>query len=192
MAVNERFESFKETVGGVRSDSAPSTSDGDSIAVRVNEYGELMVTGGEGSTGGVEDKAYDSSTGSNLVTPTITDADRYVPAELAADETNLSADTYYYPTSAGVTLGEYDHITIQIVTASNATLTFEATLDEVSWIDITESGYSLLNGTDSAVSYVDQTDIIDFERLNVENLRVKVVATGGGTDVKIHIRRRKA
>lgn len=48
MSVTEKFLYLKRTIGGIRSDTPPSTADGDSIALRVNQYGEAIVAGGVG------------------------------------------------------------------------------------------------------------------------------------------------
>ena len=50
MAVNTKFENLKKVVGGVRTDAGASTADGDTIAVRVDEYGQIMTVAGSGGT----------------------------------------------------------------------------------------------------------------------------------------------
>lgn len=54
MAVNQKFERLKKVIGGIRSDVAPTTNDGDPVALRVNSSGEL-ITGGATPSGTVDD-----------------------------------------------------------------------------------------------------------------------------------------
>ena len=49
MAVNDHFEIDKKVVGGIRSDAAPSTGDGQTVALRLNSDSELIVSVGSGA-----------------------------------------------------------------------------------------------------------------------------------------------
>ena len=51
MAVNTKFENLKKVSGGIRSDAAPVTADGEPVALRLNSASELVVS--VGTSGGV-------------------------------------------------------------------------------------------------------------------------------------------
>ena len=140
------------------------------------------------------DKTYDPSTGANLFSPTITDADRWEPSVTLVDTTDLAADTYYYPSEDGFTMDEFNHIAVEIVMSGGVTVTVEGTIDPTiapTWVDITESVLSLDTGAVSAASFVDKTDILDLSTLNVERVRLVVVTADNTNAVAVYSRRRK-
>ena len=106
------------------------------------------------------------------------------------DDVDLSADTYYYPSSAGQTLGRYKFISIHGVISGGVTFTVEAKIDDsTDWVDITKSGYRL--GVDVANSIglaniVDEAFIMDFEGLRVRQIRIKSITADGTNGVQYH------
>jgi hypothetical protein len=179
MAVNNKVNPEKRTVTGIRSDSNPSTNNGDSIAIRVNEYGEVYTVSGTGTGTGVEAE--------------VTGA--YLAGVELVDVADLGAGTNYYPSSAGLDLAGYNHVLVQMACSGGVTVTFEGTIDDdgsPDWVDITKSGYSTLNDSPSYPTYVDQSDAIDFEFINFDLFRVKVVTADATNAVQLHIKRRYA
>jgi hypothetical protein len=161
-----------------------AVADDDRVDAYFDEYGRQVV----------RSAAYDVALGADVVSPTITDADRWVPAEELVDTTNLAAATYYYPSADGLALEEYDHISWAMVMSGGVTVTFEGWNDDAAApdvIDITKVGLSMNTGVSGAASYVDKSDIIDFEGINVEKMRCKVVTADNTNGVQCHIRRRK-
>lgn len=170
-------------IGGKASTSTPTAvANADRVDAFFDEYGRLHT----------RDIAYDESLGALVVAPASDMADRWVPAEELVDTTNIAAATYYYPSSDGLEMEEYDHLSIQMVMSGGVTVTIEAWNDDAGdVIDITKSALSMLNGVTGAASYVDQSDILDLEGLNVEKVRIKVVTSDATNGVQLHIRRRK-
>jgi hypothetical protein len=67
MAVNDYFERLKKLIGGIRSDTPPTTADGDFIALRVNQYGEPMIATGATALNVQGDVAHDAADAGNPV-----------------------------------------------------------------------------------------------------------------------------
>ena len=139
-------------------------------------------------------KGYDAAADASKVAPTVTDADRYLDSEELVDGTSIDADpALYYPSTAGLEMGEFDHLTVQFVLANGSVVTIEATLDDdgtPDWIDITPSGYLLNADSTGNASFTDVSGIVDFDGLNVQKVRVKLDGDGD-SDAQIHIKRRR-
>lgn len=100
------------------------------------------------------------------------------------DDTNVAADTYYYT----ITSDRLSSVSVMMECTGGVTVTFEGTMDDPTtgtWVDITESGSSLLTGASSAASFVDQTDIIDYDSLRLKAFRIKVVTADNTNTVRI-------
>lgn len=100
------------------------------------------------------------------------------------DSTNLAADTYYYTISSD----RLSSVSVMMECSGGVTVTFEGTIEDPAtgtWIDITEAASSLLTGASSFASFVDQTDIVDYDSLRLRGFRVKVVTSDNTNAVKI-------
>jgi len=112
--------------------------------------------------------------------------EHYVEEELV-DTTDLSADTYYYPSSTGKALGNFNNVSIHGVTTGGVTVTVEAKIDDsTDWVDITPAGYRLDDNTTGNASFVDQTFILDFDELHVRNIRIKSITADATNGVQYH------
>ncbi len=157
--------------------------------VRSNKDSPSLAEGVFGAGGS---PAYDSATGSLLVTPTRTMADDYTDPEEWVDETNQAAATYYYPSSAGVEMGRYDHLSLTM-TLTAGTVTVEMTNDGgTTWQDVTPTVLDMMTGAALAASFTSAA-VLDCQAWNCEAIRVKAIMGGGGTNqITIWAKRRKA
>ena len=119
-------------------------------------------------------------------------SEQAVPEELV-DTTNLTADTYYYPSEDGMSMDGYNDLSIQGVISGGVTATVEATIDDAGtpdWVDITPAGYELITNASGNASFVDTSFLLDFGNLNVSKVRVKSVTSDATNAVQYHIRRK--
>lgn len=113
MTVKDNFQKPRVVIGGIRSDAAPSTDDGDQIALRVSSDGSVNITTASGSTVSVVgDAAHVEST--------------------LLDLTNIAANTTAY---AYLDMDGYRYFTLQGETSDAAptdvlTVTIEATVQD--------------------------------------------------------------
>lgn len=105
------------------------------------------------------------------------------------DDTNLAADTYYYPSAAGLNItAGYKDICLQGIISGGVTATVEATCDESAvpaFADITKSGFDLITNADNNASFVDTSFLLDYDNLNVRAIRLKIVTSDGTNSVKV-------
>ncbi len=113
--------------------------------------------------------------------------------KVLVDETNLAADTYYYPSTEGMDFDEFDDLSIGFILSGGVTLTIEAIQDEEvevspTWIDITRAGFDITTASNGASNFIDSSKILDFDNLNVSKFRVKIVTSDNTNGVKIVVR----
>ena len=109
------------------------------------------------------------------------------------DTTDLPANTYYYPSSSGLSMSGYKDVCFEGVTTGGVTTTIEATLDGAvtpDWIDITLAGYDLLTNSIGNSSFVDKSFILDYDNLNVKTIRVKCVTADATNAVQYNVRQK--
>lgn len=112
--------------------------------------------------------------------------EHYVEEELV-DTTNLSADTRYYPSSTGKSLGNFNNVSIHGVTSGGVTVTIEAKIDDsTDWVDITPAGYRLDDDAKGNETLIDQTFMLSFTDLHVRNVRIKSVTSDATNAVQLH------
>jgi len=112
--------------------------------------------------------------------------EHYVEEELI-DDTNSGAATYYFPSSTGRAMGNFNNVSSHIVCSGGATVTFEAkTDDSTDWVDISKSGVDLNTGISGYASWVDRATIVDFDDLHVRNIRAKLVLADASSGEQIH------
>jgi len=116
---------------------------------------------------------------------------QYTEQELA-NALGLAAGTTYYPSSAGMAMGGYKDLGLDIMLATTGagdsiTVTIQATNDTTnppaagSWVDVTLAGYDLGTGAASVASYVASgaagalNKIVDWDNLNCRRFRFVVV-----------------
>jgi hypothetical protein len=114
--------------------------------------------------------------------------------ELLANEENLAANTYYYPSeTGGQPMTGYDDLSIRYILAGGVTMTIEAMQDHTDaadpdWEDVTQAGYDVGTNDSGNAFYLDQTGILDFDNFNVTAFRVKIVTSDGTNSVRISSR----
>lgn len=106
------------------------------------------------------------------------------------DEVDLSADTYYYPSSDGIEMKGFDDFSIGYVLSGGVTLTIEAIQDveaeeTPTWMDITLAGYNVNTNVTGNVSFVDVTGLVDFDNANLSKFRIKIVTSDNTNGVKV-------
>lgn len=115
--------------------------------------------------------------------------------DTAVDATNVAAGTLYYPTEAsnlGIDMDGVDCVSINLVCSGGVTNTFESSQDGVTFVDITKAGYSQNTNTTGASSFIDATDIVDFDGINTKYFRIKSVTSDASNSVKISTRTENA
>lgn len=157
-----------------RSSQATVLTNGDAGRLVTNLSKELVNAG------------YDWATQSNRVTESDPVDEHYVREELV-DTTNLSADTYYYPSSTGRTLGNFNNVTIHGETTGGVTVTVEAKIDDsTDWLDITKAGYRIDANTTNITSLIDQSFGLAFDKLHMGEVRIKSVTSDNTNGVQFH------
>ena len=109
------------------------------------------------------------------------------------DETDLGADTYYYPSANGMEMLGYDDASIQLNVSGGVTVTVEADNDDAAgadWPDVTQAFMNLLDNSTNNVSFVDVEAFLLAEGLNVTRIRVKYITADATNGVKISMRRK--
>lgn len=103
--------------------------------------------------------------------------------------TDLSADTRYYPGTTGFsTVGFPNGFSIQGQIAGGVTATIEATNDAgTDFLDVTESGYNYLTGTDSFASFVDTNFYLVYKNPLMNRVRVKIVTSDATNSVQLDL-----
>jgi len=114
-------------------------------------------------------------------------------AELVGSGTNLATGTYYYPTAAGIAVGEDGFETVSAVLAATfpaagdvMVVTKEWSPDGTAWFDATPSAVEALTQTAQNASYTLQSGgalnlWLDTERCRARRVRVKVAVTDDGS-----------
>ena len=128
------------------------------------------------------------------VTP---ESSKYVP-DAVVNTTNLAATTHYFPSSTGMEMGPYNHLSIggELIDADgNITLSVEVANNSdpatAVWHQI--YGYDMINNTtvnQQAVASGTTSYFMDFEALNVTHVRFKVICSGATNTVKVMARRK--
>jgi hypothetical protein len=158
---NSNFLNVKTVVGGIRNDSAPTTNDEDPVALRLNQYSELLVnSAGEGSS---------------------------VSATLADLASMGDGTTYYYIDMEGF---RRLSLQLELDGGSGTmTATIEMTLQNdgtaqasCSYLDVTASAYGTSTYTTSSM-LVDDTGYF----ANAKYVRVKIVISGASNDAALTI-----
>lgn len=151
---------------------------GDRVNAIGNLFGELILAG------------YDYATEKIGISESDPLDEHYVAEELI-DDTNLAADTYYYPSSDGFELGNFKDISVQFGLSGGVTFTVEAKIDNsTDWLDITKAGCELNTDTSGNASFVDTDGILQFENLNVRNVRYKIVTSDTTNALQLHHRKK--
>lgn len=111
-------------------------------------------------------------------------ANAYRDQYILVDETNLAAGTNYYNIDE---LIRNNDLTFHLAITGNVIITFEATLskEDEDWFNITPSGYSLGTNSQGNSSYI-ASDIVDFEKINALQARVKVVTADATNVIKVY------
>jgi hypothetical protein len=118
MAINNGIERLKKVIAGIRSDADPTTADGDQIAIRVNQYGELIISTSGSSGGSVAvagDVAHDAVDSGNPVKIGFRARDTLITAVVEDDRTDGVADVYgrqYTHSASHDTLSVTDNVTL--------------------------------------------------------------------------------
>jgi hypothetical protein len=107
------------------------------------------------------------------------------------DETNLGANTYYYPSSNGHEIGNRDNLGFQ-VELDNGTWSVEVSNDRTVWIDGTANLVDCATGTNGVASYggaaVTNNYGLSWEKCEFQYIRVKwVVPDATGDDLEVHV-----
>lgn len=102
--------------------------------------------------------------------------------------TNLAAATNYYPDSTGIDMDGISDISVGMVCSGGVTITFEASHDGTNFTDITKAGYSLNTNATGAASFIDKTDIVDFDGIDTKRFRVKSVTADASNAVLLTTR----
>ena len=154
--------------------------------------GDVYEVGINGTT-----KAYDISTDTTKIINITPESSKYVP-DAIVNTTNLAATTHYFPSSTGMEMGPYNHLSIggELIDADgNITLSVEvANNSDAStavWHQI--YGYDMINNTtvnQQAVASGTTSYFMDFEALNVTHVRFKVICSGDTNTVKVMARRK--
>ena len=154
--------------------------------------GDVYEVGINGST-----KAYDTSTDTTKIINITPESSKYVP-DAIVNTTNLAATTHYFPSSTGMEMGGFNHLSIggELIDADgNITLSVEvANNSDAStavWHQI--YGYDMINNTtvnQQAVASGTTSYFMDFEALNVTHVRFKVICSGATNTVKVMARRK--
>ena len=115
--------------------------------------------------------------------------------QVLVDETDLTAGTYYYASSAGLGMKGFDDLSIRYILSGGVTMTVEAeqeASDESAptWLDITPAGFDLSTNATGAASFVDLAGMVDFDNLNVMKFRIKIVASDSTNGVYVSIRQK--
>ena len=79
-----------------------------------------------------------------------------------------TSGTYYYPSAAGFDPGHCEMFVLDLALSTNNSITIEATLDGVSWIDITMSFTNQATGAQA-------TTITASTRIGIAGLAVKAI-----------------
>jgi hypothetical protein len=153
-----------------------------------------------GNGGSLADGAVDPVSGNMKVLEQ--NQERFAPVtESLEDDTNIAAGTYYYPSSDGVSMFGFDSIGYDLeFTDGDGTITgtWESTKDDDLatglWLPISKSGYEkVTNATGLASITVTNGTVqasMDFDNLNDDRIRLKIVLTGSTNAVIVKMRRK--
>ena len=140
-------------------------------------------------------KSYDTLAAADRgMVNTIAD-DRDESAQTWANTTNTAMGTSYYPSAAGYLLGNRDHLTLQLVMTDNTT-TVEASLDGITWLNVTLFCISMTTGA-AAASYATGAGasanfMVDCNNFNTVYVRCAVVYPDNSNATQIKAFTRKA
>jgi hypothetical protein len=154
--------------------------------------GDVYEVGINGTT-----KSYDTSTDTTKISDVTPESSKYVP-DAIVNTTNLAAATHYFPSSTGMEMGGFNHLSIggELIDADgNITLSVEVANNSdpstAVWHQI--YGYDMSNNTtvnQQAVASGTTSYFMDFEALNVTHVRFKVICSGATNTVKVMSRRK--
>lgn len=174
--------SYPIKIGAVADEVLSAVADGDMAHLITDLYRRLQVVTAGYST--LLDAVRVS------VLNTIAD-DRDPDFQTWADETDLGADTYYYPSSAGHEIGNRDNLGLQ-VELDNGTFTVEVSNDGSVWVDGTANLVDCATGTNGVGSYggaaVTANYGLSWEKCEFKYIRVKwIVPDAAGDDLEVHV-----
>lgn len=110
---------------------------------------------------------------------------------------NVATGTTYYPNTNGEIINGISYLSVQLLTRSGVTTTFQISDNKTTWLDCTPLG--IITGdnngssrvrTTSITSFLNDTVKIDFNNLNAKYFRVKAVVTGATNSVLYSIKKR--
>jgi len=147
-------------------------------------------------------KAYVVATDS-LRTEEINPLSQQFVSEVLVNTTNLAAATYYYPSTAGAAMAGFKDCSFDFYMVGGAgttlTITVEATSNIVTpyWHDVTPAGYELVTNATGAASFIaapagTSQGILDYDELDANLIRLKLVVAGGALNTVVFYMRRKA
>lgn len=137
-----------------------------------------------------DSKSYTPGTDSKRVENISPDPYVFVDEPLGVNVTNIAANTYYYPSSAGGPMGPYNKITVDFTVSGGVTVTFEISLDGgTTWKDISLYMIDLETGAAGVASWVDTAACL-YQVVNAPLWRVKYVTADATNDIEISVRRK--
>jgi hypothetical protein len=169
--------------GGAVADEVPSSAaDGDLVHLITDLERYLRVVS----------KAYDSLTGQDLVSANTAADDRDESAQVLADVSDAAADTYYYPSSAGVEIGNRTFLSFILAIEDVTSVAFEVSNDGTAWVDGTKSVVDAAEGANGyAAAHFTEPDTAtvyfaaDWERCGYRYIRCAVVVPDGTNECEI-------
>lgn len=153
-----------------------------------------------GDGGSASDGAFDPVLSSLKVSEQ--DQERFATvSESLFDEVNKAAGTFYYPSSDGVSMFGFDSVSFDLeLTDADGTIDafFESTKDEDLatglWPDVSKAGYEkITNLTGNSKITVTNGTVkasMDFDNLNDNRIRLKLVLTGATNTIIGKMRRK--
>lgn len=100
---------------------------------------------------------------------------------------NQSANTYYYPSSAGQAVAFDSGLAIQFQSSGGVTVTVEGTVDGTNWADISEAMYDAVTDATGVASWVDVNKLLSLSLADtpIDKWRVKCVLSDGSNSLRV-------